>query len=160
MHPVLNWNKNSSKVVGVRARPHGARAGCRARVEGVWNFLNGTVRIGWLATRIFQPSRAHTCIPASPAARACIVHADSRCTQIRSCTVCMRSPRTVGMHYGTLWCGLCRAAAARQQAARHSAVSEIQPVVRPASGLVLYRRRAGPRAPRGARGLSLSLSCS
>ena len=54
----------------------------------------------------------------------------------------MRSPRTVGMHYGTLWRGLCRAAAARQQAARHSAVSEIQPVVRPASGLVLYRRRA------------------
>ena len=79
---------------------------CRARVEGVWNFLNGTVTIGWLATRIFQPSRAHTCIPASPAARACIVHADSRCTQIRSCTVCMRSPRTVEMHYGTLRRGL------------------------------------------------------
>ena len=33
-------------------------------MEGVWNFLNGTVTIVWLAQRIFQPSRAHTCIPA------------------------------------------------------------------------------------------------
>ena len=38
-------------------------------MEGVWNFLNGTVTIGWLALRSFQPSRARM-HPSQPAARA------------------------------------------------------------------------------------------
>ena len=34
----------------MHARPHGARAGCGARVEGVWNFwMELSITIGWMA---------------------------------------------------------------------------------------------------------------
>ena len=44
---------------------------------------------GWMDGWMDAPARARACIQPASRARASIMHEDSGCTQIRSCTVCM-----------------------------------------------------------------------
>ena len=72
---------------------------------------------GWMDGGMHAPARARACIQPASRARASIMHAESGCTQIRSCTVCMpnlggpRSLVATCMMYGrkrTIAAGSCK----------------------------------------------------